>query len=160
MLKIIGFCSAIIIIILSFYLNIQLDQKCTGYLKRAADANSIEMAKGQLDIAIQYLEQNNITHGYTSVIYQTPDEDVEYWYNNLKSCQNELSDPKKVSTLDGEKLTLLKLRQTLIDQTKNGDEITYPSGLAQYPNNRLWFFLQLLAIGIIIALVIIWKRNN
>ena len=36
---------------------ITLKQNCTGYLKRAADANTVEMAGKQLDIAVVYLEE-------------------------------------------------------------------------------------------------------
>ena len=38
-------------------LEVKFDQNCGGYLKRAADSNSIEMAKGELLRGITYLEQ-------------------------------------------------------------------------------------------------------
>ena len=58
--------------------SVSMKQNCTGYLKRAADANTVETAKEQLQKSIQYLEANNLTKGYTSVLWQTPDEDIEY----------------------------------------------------------------------------------
>jgi len=135
-----------------FYKRVQLNQNCTGYLKRAADANSIEMAKKQLDIAINFLEAERITHGYTSVWYKTPDEDISYWYQNLKSCQQDLNDSTRISSVDGEKLTLLKLRQTLLDQGEKGDKVTYPKGLAYYPNNLNWGAARVVAVGVLIVL--------
>lgn len=59
-------------------LGIQFNANCKGHLKRAADSNTIEMAKKELDIALDYLEKEGLTEGYTSVIYKTPDEDIEF----------------------------------------------------------------------------------
>jgi len=35
--------------------SVSMKQNCTGYLKRAADANTVETAKEQLQKSIQYL---------------------------------------------------------------------------------------------------------
>lgn len=138
MKKYVALVVAVIIFGFSFMKSVQLKQNCTGYLKRAADANSVEMAKSQLGLAIHYLEENQLTAGYTSVIYRTPDEDIGYWYSNLKSCQKDLSDTNKLKSVDADKLMLLKLRQTLLDQTKNGESVTIPKGLAYFPQNLVW----------------------
>jgi len=60
------------------YRYIILDQQCLGHLKRAADSNKITKAVVELETSIKYLEDNNLTSGYTSVIYRTPDEDIEF----------------------------------------------------------------------------------
>ena len=44
-----------------------------------------------LILQVVYLEEKNLTSGYTSALWKTPDEDIEFWYNNLKSAQLELS---------------------------------------------------------------------
>lgn len=129
--------------------DVSMNQNCTGYLKRAADANTVETAKEQLQKSIQYLESNNLTKGYTSVLWKTPDEDIEFWYKNLKASESELM---KVDSTTGsmEKTNLLmKLRETLLD---NGDKLTVPNGLSRYPNNRMWGILTCLAMLIIIGL--------
>jgi hypothetical protein len=72
------------------YRNIKLEQECTGYLKRAADANTIELAASQLQKSTRYLEDNGITQGYTSILWRTPDEDIQFWYENLKDCERQL----------------------------------------------------------------------
>lgn len=41
--------------------SVQFELNCTQYLKRAADANTVELAKEELSKAISYAEQNNLT---------------------------------------------------------------------------------------------------
>ena len=100
------------------------------------------MAVKELDAAIQYAEANGYTTGYTSVIYRTPDEDVEYWYNNLYASRQELVNlPDSASTLEKTN-TLMKLRETLTDTGENGTKVIYPIGLQFYPHNFLWGILR------------------
>ena len=69
--------------------------------KKSSRCNTVEMAGKQLDIAVVYLEEKNLTSGYTSALWKTPDEDIEFWYNNLKSAQLELSKVDSItSTLE------------------------------------------------------------
>ena len=118
---------------------IQFDRNCEGYLKRAADANNITLARGELAKALKYMESHELTNGYTSILYTTPDEDVEFWYINIKSAYEQLLklDPEAVSDLE-ESNILMKLRETLCDNGKDGSSITVPSGISIYPYNVLW----------------------
>lgn len=121
--------------------NIKFEQKCVGHLKRAANANTIDLAKVELQTALDYLERHDITSGYTSVIYRTPDEDVSFFYNNLKSSKAELDSlPADVSPLERSNM-LMKLRETLLDNTSEGTRVTKPDGLSRYPNNVSWALL-------------------
>lgn len=132
-------------------IQIQFKQDCSGYLKRAADANTIEIAQQELNKSILYLESNDITDGYTSVIYRTPDEDIAFFYQNLKACQKELNDVKGSTDQMATTNTLMKLRETLTDDGEKGISITYPDGLCFYPNNLLWgsgVFISLLMLFI------------
>lgn len=122
--------------------GVQFKQNVSGYLKRAADANTIELAKEELTKAINYLEANNITSGYTSILWETPDEDIDFWYRNLKASQTELENLKSDSALEKTNV-LIKLRETLTDGEKS--RVTVPEGLAVYPNNKLWGFLMFIA---------------
>ena len=135
--------------------GISLKQNCTGFLKRAADANTVEMAKEQLTKSIDYLEANNLTKGYTSVLWKTPDEDIEFWFNNLKESQNELVKVDENTTSLEKTNLLMKLRETLIDNGEEGDSLTVPSGLSRYPNNLFFGFLMLIS-GTIIVGILIW----
>lgn len=130
-----------------FIKKVQLNQNCTGYLKRAADANTVELADKELSRAITYLEENNLTSGYTSVLYRTPDEDISFWYNNLKQAQNELREVKNSpSTLETSNV-LIKLRETLMEHGDKGDKLTVPEGLSRYPNNLLFGILNIIAFA-------------
>jgi len=124
--------------------GIELKQNVTGYLKRAADANTIKLANEELTKSIKYLESKNLTTGYTSILWKTPDEDIDFWYRNLKASQSELSNLKSESALEKTNV-LIKLRETLLDSGEKS-KVTVPKGLAVYPNNKLWAFLTLIAI--------------
>lgn len=124
--------------------GIELKQNVTGYLKRAADANTIKLANEELTKSIKYLESKNLTTGYTSILWKTPDEDIDFWYRNLKASQSELSNLKSESALEKTNV-LIKLRETLLDSGEKS-KVTVPKGLSVYPNNKLWAFLTLIAI--------------
>jgi hypothetical protein len=145
------FCLAFLVLFTGRVVKgIMYDQQCGGYLKRAADANTIEMARTELGRAIQYLEENNMTSGYTSIIYTTPNEDVGFWYKNLVASRAELDkvlQNKNTSQLEASNL-LIKLRETLIDHDKEGQRVTRPNGIAVFPNNVGW------AVGLSITAVL------
>lgn len=134
--------------------HIEFEQQCAGFLKQAADANTIKTAILPLHNAVNYLEENNITSGYTSIIYKTPDEDISFWYNNLKSSLEELrSTPKDITRLE-ESNMLLKLRETLLDETQYGTKVTIPDGISRYPHNGLYFALNSISIFLLIWLLL------
>lgn len=117
-----------------FFLNIQFDRKCEGHLKRAAYANTIEVAKKELAMAINYMEKEGLTSGYTSILYTTPDEDVGFWYENIKSAYQELEQVNPDATQLEKTNVLMKLRETLMD----GNSVTVPSGIYKHPNNFVY----------------------
>jgi len=142
--------------------GIQFDRGCEGYLKRAADANTIELAKKQLKVALDYMEQEGLTTGYTSVLYRTPDEDVGFWYTNIKSSITELERMSpNASQLERSNL-LIKLRETLLDQGSEGKtKVTIPKGIALYPNNVAMAFmgwLSAILMNMGIAIIIPWRE--
>ena len=124
--------------------NVHFKQNVTGYLKRAADANTIELAEQELTKVINYLEANKLTTGYTSILWETPDEDIDYWYRNLKASQLELQTLESESALEKTNV-LIKLRETLVDVGES-TKVTVPDGLAVYPNNKMWVLLMIFAI--------------
>lgn len=118
------------------YNNIVFDIHCGGHIKRAADANTVKMAEDELNIAIKYLDENHITSGYTAVIYNTPDTDVGFWYNNLKSSREELGKVTEETSQLERTNVLMKLRETLLD----GNHVTMPNGIGAFPHNALYFW--------------------
>ena len=126
--------------------SVSLKQNCTGYLKRAADANTIETAREELQKSIQYLEANNLTTGYTSVLWKTPDEDIEFWYKNLKASEKGLAEIDSTASTLEKTNVLMKLRETLMDSGEKNDRVTVPKGLSLYPHNGMWGVLIWLAV--------------
>ncbi len=123
--------------------KIVFEQNVKGYLKRAGDANTIELANIELTKAVDYLEANNLTSGYTSILWTTPDEDIDFWYRNLKASQKELQTLNSQSPLEKTNV-LMKLRETLMDEGER-TKVTVPKGLSVYPNNKLWALLVFIA---------------
>ena len=130
--------------------DIVFDRNCEGYLKRVADANTIELAQNNLATALRYVEDNNLTSDYTSVVYRTPDEDVGFWHDNLKASLQELRSIKSDASQLEKSNVLLKLRETLLDHGQSLS-VTAPSGISVFPNNfsyALWGLLSFLFAAI------------
>ena len=116
---------------------IHFNQDCAGYLKQAADANTAAIALDRVTKALDYIERNRLTEGYTSVLWTTEDENIGFWYSNLKASQQELTEALGSSQLEQTNV-LMKLRETLTEPTDSGVAITCPSGLWKYPNNAMY----------------------
>lgn len=119
---------------------IHFEQNLSGHLKRAADANTIEIAIQEMEMIIGYLDNNELTNGYTSVLYRTPDEDIGFWYQNLSASLKELKEVKPDASQLEKSNILMKLRETLLDSGKEGQSTTEPCGISIYPNNGLFLF--------------------
>lgn len=119
--------------------GIQFDRNVVGHLKRAADANTIELAEKELAGVVAYLKMTGMTSGYTSVWWTTPDEDVEFWFKNLTASLDELHKVSPVATQLEKSNVLIKLRETLIDHGK-GVSVTAPSGASIFPHNMLFWW--------------------
>jgi len=118
--------------------GIEFEHQCQAYLKRAADANTVEIAKDNLAKAIKYAEDNNLTEGIVSVFLQNPENDIGFWYDNMKACYEELDKlPEDATSLEKTNM-LMKLRESLVD-TGESTSVTVPTGITVYPNNVLYF---------------------
>jgi hypothetical protein len=134
--------------------GITFNQNCGGYLARAANANTVEIAERELARALEYMERNELTGGYTSVLWRTPDEDVAYWYNNTQTALSELRAVKADSSPLEKSNMLMKLRETLLDRGEKGDHLTAPDGISVYPNNAAFFWWGWLSFGVCILALI------
>lgn len=146
--------SALAIFVIVEVKLVHLEQDCTGHLKRAADANTVPIALKELQTATAYLEANDMTDGYTSVLYKTPNEDIEFWYQNLKASELELSKVDSTTSSMEQTNLLMKLRETLIDGGETGDQLIVPQGLSRYPNNGFWGILLSFASLSVVGLVV------
>lgn len=118
--------------------GILFDINVEGHLKRAADANTVELAKKEMDVVVKYLEANHMTEGYTSILYRTPAEDVGFWYTNLSSALGELNSIEPSATQLEKTNVLMKLRETLVDHQEGGVKVTVPEGITVFPHNILY----------------------
>lgn len=142
---------------LRIYNCIVYDIDCGGHIKRAADANTVDLATQEMKTVITYLEARGMTSGYTSVLYRTPDEDVGFWYQNLKASLDELNKVKPETTQLERSNILIKLCETLLD---HGESVTVtdPSGISIFPNNvaYAWFGWLSLVAAIVGAAALIF----
>lgn len=136
------------------------DANCNylGYLKRAADANSVEIANEELSKALSYLEENNITKGSTAILFKSPAEDVGFWYKNLKASQKELSSLAPDSSSLEKSNVLMKLRETILDSGEKGQVLTAPSGIEYFPNNGLWLLANFVLVFSILGLIFLLHK--
>lgn len=132
---------------------IQFNINCEEYIKRAADANTIEMAKEELAKAIDYTEQNNLTEGIVSIFLKNPKNDVGFWYDNMVAAYEELDNLPEDSEPLEKTNVLMKLRESLTDSSSGNTEVTCPDGISIYPNNVLYFWW---SIGSFILMVACW----
>jgi len=125
--------------------SIQFQQQCSGYIKQAADANTVELASERLAVAIQYVEEHKLTTGYTSILWKTENDNLEFWYRNLLACQEELRSCVGASQLEKSNV-LMKVRESLTDESEKGTVLTIPSGISRYPDNAKYAILNTISI--------------
>ena len=130
---------------------VTFEYNCEAYLKRAADASTVEMAKTELAKSIKYSEDNNLTSGIVSIFLKNPKNDVGFWYNNMKQAYIELDTlPANSSSLEKTNV-LMKLRESLTDQGKDSASVTVPDGISIYPHNVVFFWLTLILLVLCVA---------
>src|SRR6185369_10756227 len=115
--------------------HISFSINCDGHMVRAGTANSIELAKQEMEVIVKYAEDHHMTSGYTSVLYNSPSEDVGYWYNNMKSSRDELNKLKPDASDLEKSNMLIKLRESVVHHHGDGVSTTAPSGIEIFPNN-------------------------
>lgn len=137
----IGLVGLLVLAILSSCFCIGFSMGCNQYLKRAADANTVELAKQNLEKSIRYLDAHDLTNGIVSIFLHQPQNDIGFWYSNLTSSMEELSKVNDKATQLEKSNILMKLRETLTDNGENGLSVTCPDGISVYPYNALFFWL-------------------
>ena len=118
-------------------LAVSFERDIGEYLRRAAAASTVQLAKENLDIALKNIESNGLTSGYTSVLSQTLGEDVGFWYKNLKASRSELDEVKTMSFLE-KKIALAEVRRTLFGHGVDESVVVFPKGISIHLNNRLF----------------------
>jgi len=133
---------------------VQFNFDCEAYLQRAANANTVEMAKEELAKAIAYAEQNNLTEGIVSIFLKNPANDIGFWYRNIKSAYEELQNLPEDSAPLEKTNVLMKLRESLTERSEGGGtQVIVPLGISIYPNNVIYFWLSMLSCA---GLCVFW----
>lgn len=141
--------------------GVQFDRDCSGYLTRASNSGTVPNAVSQLKVALDYIEKEKLTEGFTSVIFNTPDEDIGFWYKNIKDTyQSLVSLPENASELEKSN-ALMKLREVVTSHGSEGaTKLTVPDGISVYPNNRMYTVLFWMSfLGGILSLLIITQTE-
>ena len=123
----------------AIFKTIRMNVNCINYFEMAADANNVEIAEKHLTTGINYLETNNITQGSTGIIFHKPTNNIGFWYENLKSAQEQLIEMNQKEDLTEleESNALMKLRETLLDSE---GRVTHPSMISFVPGHISWFW--------------------
>ncbi len=142
---------------------VEFNVNCEQYIKRAADASTVETAIGELEKAISYAEKNDLTDGVVSVFLHQPKNDIGFWYNNITEACEELKNlPEDVTSLEKTNV-LMKIRETLIDESREEVLVTCPDGISIYPHNLIYFlwgtFSSIFLIYVLIVVIIAWINN-
>lgn len=130
--------ASIFTIAMSFYKGYQLKQEFSGYLRQSAASNSPQLALQTLERSVNYLENHGLTSGNTSAFIEVPENDLGFFYSNLKQSRDELKTITDSTSSMEKSNVLLKLRETLITHGEKGDRVQMPDNLAFYPNQALW----------------------
>jgi len=121
------------------YKSYDFSINCSGHLKRAADANTVETAKKELNTSLVYMENKGLTTGVVSIFLHQPKNDIGFWYENIKASRDELENITPNASQLEKTNVLMKLRETLLDSGEKSDSITCPNGITVYPMNVLFF---------------------
>ena len=126
--------------------GIAFDINCAAYIKRAAVANTVDLAQAQLEKAIDFAEANDLTHGIVSIFLQNPSNDIEFWFQNMTVAYEELANmPEEASQLERTNV-LMKLRESLTDSGDTGSSVNIPDGISIYPHNAVFFWWAMISI--------------
>lgn len=142
-------------------LGITWSVNCTGRLKRAADANTIELASEELTAALSYIDKSLPQKtGYTSIIYNSPSEDVGFWVKNLTQSLTELKSVSPDASQLEKSNVLMKLRETLLDSTEHGTRVTCPRGISVFPHNLATCLFGVFSLLGVCAMTIVYSRES
>ncbi len=136
--------------------NEYISVKCGDYFRRAARASDVETAGRELDRAVQYLERRGLTAGYTSVFWRSPDEDIGFWYRNVKTMQRELHAVGPTASQATRSVVLIRFKDAVLKD----NNVISPDGIDIYPYNTWLAGLFILGLLLSVSMAAWWVRDN
>ena len=98
-----------------------------------------------------YAEKNGLTEGTVSIFLKDPANDIGFWYQNMKTAYVELENLPEEATALEKSNVLMKVKESLTGNNKNGQFVRHPSGISIYPYNIAYFWW--CAISAILAII-------
>lgn len=153
----------------------QFDNACDNHMQEAFAATNLESnidyMVAQSDIAKQYLERHNITHGYTSIFFQGKEDNMEVYYNDVVRRNNYFHMLQKtpVMTLTSPLHDLeefAEMRNNSSSSSDSSKQRTYvvPDGISIFPHNTLffWWFVASVFLGAfgILGIIVFFEEKN
>lgn len=138
-------------ITLRIYCRVMFDIECGDHMKLAAGTGSVELAKAEMAKVVQYLEGHGMTTGFTSIYYEGPEDDIGFFYKNVKSLLAEIEAVSDGATALEKSNMLMKAKEMLTHNKDGTIAITVPEGISIFPYNSR--FIQLATLCFIIAMV-------
>ncbi len=118
--------------------QIDFRKEVGGYMENASAANTVEMATKEMEKVVAAIDAKRYPPGFTSALYNTPDEDVGFWVTNMRSSLGELKQIKSDATSLEKSNVLIKLRETLTERSEKTSTVRAPDGISIYPYNTLF----------------------
>jgi len=122
--------------------SIRFTNGCTGYLKLAANAATVERAEVFLTKVVDYIDKNDLNIGNSSIFIERPTNDLQEWSKNLRTARNLLArliDDPNTSQLTKDN-TLMKIREVILKESNDDNSVNVPDNIALYPW-QAWFVM-------------------
>ena len=146
----ISLCLYIIVVITKAFI---FDNECVSHLKNAGNASTLEVAREELGVALEYLEDNGLT---IENISSDPKSDAVQWYEKLKSAYNEMVKLSAGSDEEETAYALDMVKETIYD----GDvRVSVPDGVEKYPYNAIYFWWRTISIMMLAMIVVLSFLN-
>jgi len=134
-LAILFFISFIGALVFSIYCSETYDNGCGYHVQAAAHATDVATAVTELQVAITYLEENNLTTGDTGVLWVSYHENLNIMYKNLTDQLDELKALPTDTPSEKTAVILIKLKDKLLNDYGCVEDAP---AIEVYPYNGLW----------------------
>ena len=121
------------------------------YIDRVSETSDVSTARVELKKAIDYIERKRLTFGIVSIAFNSPKNDLEFWYKSLKNIYDELDDFPANSTITEKSIFMVMIHETI-------SNLSFPSGIELYPYNVVYFWLIVLSLTGSIAFFILFFK--
>ena len=145
------------------YVSNVFDEECAEYIGAAVTSTNIDSSISDLESAISFAEENELTEGYTSIFGSPPGEDVSRWYDSMVDVRDKLEELRRndFPTVDLVAVDLLKERSFALTKLHLS---AYPKGISVFPHNTLFLLWGVIsglgAVGFCIAYQLLKPTNE